>query len=527
MATTHDSEDVTPSVREFYAGKTIFLTGGTGFVGKVLMEKLLRCCPEIGTIYCLVRAKKNQKAAERLRNVFNDKLYDMLREQRGPSFCDNVKAVQGDMLEDRLGVSDEDRQLLEDNVNIVFHSAATVRFDEQLRLALQMNVMGVRQMVQLCRRFKHLLVFVHTSTAYANCDRPYIEEKIYPPPMEPSKLLDAASWMTDDVMQAITPKLIEPMPNTYTYTKKMAESLLVHEGIDMPLAIVRPSIVTATWKEPLQGWVDNYNGPSGLYIATGKGFLRSMFGTSNCVADLTPIDLPVNVLISVAWYTAVMKPRQVLVYNVTTGGVNPFTWGEMEKQVVDCFKRNPLEDAIRRPHVQIIEKRWMHDLWVYTNHLMPAHVIDFVYKLLGRKPRMMPIYNKLHKAMSTLEFFTRNQWQWSHHNVDMLKRVMSDEDRQVFYVDPRGLHWPTYVENYCLGTKKYILKEDLSGLPAARAHLRKLRNMRYIFNTLLVVALWRVLIAKSTLAVNSWYFVLGLVFKFIKFFRITSSVSQS
>jgi fatty acyl-CoA reductase len=51
--------------------------------------------------------------------------------------------------------------------------------------------------------------------------------------------------------------------------------------------------------------------------------------------------------------------------------------------------------------------------------------------------------------------------------------------------------------------------------------------MRYIFNTLLVVALWRVLIAKSTLAVNSWYFVLGLVFKFIKFFRITSSVSQS
>jgi hypothetical protein len=44
---------------------------------------------------------------------------------------------------------------------------------------------------------------------------------------------------------------------------------------------------------------------------------------------------------------------------------------------------------------------------------------------------------------------------------------------QVFYVDPRGLHWPTYVENYCLGTKKYILKEDLSGLPAARAHLRK------------------------------------------------------
>jgi alcohol-forming fatty acyl-CoA reductase len=67
-----------------------------------------------------------------------------------------------------------------------------------------------------------------------------------------------------------------------------------------------------------------------------------MFGTSHCVADLTPVDLPVNVLISVAWYTAVMKPRQVLVYNVTTGGVNPFTWGEMGQLVaVSLIQHEP------------------------------------------------------------------------------------------------------------------------------------------------------------------------------------------
>ena len=35
------------------------------------------------------------------------------------------------------------------------------------------------------------------------------------------------------------------------------------------------------------------------------------------------------------------------------------------------------------------------------------------------------------------------------------------------------LHWPTYIQNYCLGTKKFILKEDVAGLPAARAHLKK------------------------------------------------------
>jgi len=44
---------------------------------------------------------------------------------------------------------------------------------------------------------------------------------------------------------------------------------------------------------------------------------------------------------------------------------------------------------------------------------------------------------------------------------------------QTFYFDPRMLHWPTYIQNYCLGTKKFILKEDEAGIPAARAHLKK------------------------------------------------------
>lgn len=68
-------------------------------------------------------------------------------------------------------------------------------------------------------------------------------------------------------MDKITPNLLGDKPNTYTYTKQLAEHLLVNEGKDMPLAIVRPSIVGASWKEPFPGWIDNYNGPSGLYIA--------------------------------------------------------------------------------------------------------------------------------------------------------------------------------------------------------------------------------------------------------------------
>lgn len=44
---------------------------------------------------------------------------------------------------------------------------------------------------------------------------------------------------------------------------------------------------------------------------------------------------------------------------------------------------------------------------------------------------------------------------------------------QTFNFDVRQLNWPEYIENYCIGTKKYVLNEDMSDIPAARQHLRK------------------------------------------------------
>ena len=60
---------------------------------------------------------------------------------------------------------------------------------------MEMNLLAVRKMVELCKGFKHLEVFVHVSTAYANCDRHYIDESVYPPPVEPQKLIDAMEYV--------------------------------------------------------------------------------------------------------------------------------------------------------------------------------------------------------------------------------------------------------------------------------------------------------------------------------------------
>ena len=57
--------------------------------------------------------------------------------------------------------------------------------------------------------------------------------------------------MDKDTISALTTKLIGSRPNTYTYTKAMAETLLMEEAKGLPVAIVRPSIVGASWEEPL------------------------------------------------------------------------------------------------------------------------------------------------------------------------------------------------------------------------------------------------------------------------------------
>jgi fatty acyl-CoA reductase len=462
-------------------------------------------------------------------------LFDNLRSEQ-PEFMRKVHAVAGDIMEENLGIDDDQKLFLQDNVNIVFHSAATVKFDEPLKFAVEMNVLAVRKMVELCKGFKHLEVFVHVSTAYANCERHYIDESVYPPPVEPQKLIDAMEWMDDDVVTKITAKIIGDKPNTYTFTKHLGEALLVSEGADLPVAIVRPSIVTAAWLEPVPGWVDNWNGPSGLYIAAGKGLLRSMIADHSVVADIVPVDLPVNMMIAVAWAraiatkttTSIVSANNAAIYHCTTGGLNPFTWGEMENAVVSCFKNNPLESCFRRPKGNILTRNsFLHDCWILVSHLIPAYAADLGYLLIGKRPRMVRMYAKLHKSMEILEYFTTRSWEWTHSHLDTLKSQMTAEDQKTFYTDPRTLHWPTYIQNYCLGTKKFILKEEQSGVPAARAHLRKLRNIRYAFNTVVLVILWRLLIANSSLARNSWFFVMGLVFKFVRFFRLTSTLTKT
>ncbi|XP_034382448.1 fatty acyl-CoA reductase 1 isoform X1 [Cyclopterus lumpus] len=523
------------SIPEYYAGKNVLITGGTGFMGKVLVEKLLRSCPGVKALYLLVRPKAGQSMQQRVSDMMTCKLFDRVRED-DPDFHQKIIPISSELTQPGLAIGPEDVEKLSACINVVFHCAATIRFDEPLKHALQLNVIATQQLLSLAKQMHHLEAFVHISTAYANCNRKHIDEVIYPPPVDPKKLIESVEWMDDGIVRDITPRLIGDRPNTYTYTKALAEYLVQQEQDKLNIAIIRPSIVGASWQEPFPGWIDNFNGPSGVFIAAGKGILRTMRANNDAVADLIPVDVVINLTLAAGWYTAECRrktekqknerPKTALVYNCTSGGINPFHWGEIEHHVMSSFKRNPLDQAFRRPNANITSNYLINQYWILVSHKFPALIYDLVLRLSGQKPQMMRIFNRLHKAIGLLEYFSSQDWEWNSENMSMLLSQLTPEDKKTFNFDVRQLNWPEYIENYCIGTKKYVLNEDMSDIPAARQHLRKLRNIRYTFNTLLVVFIWRVFIARSQMARNIWYFVVNLCFKFLSYFRASSTITN-
>jgi len=60
------------SISSFFSGRQILITGGTGFIGAVLLEKLLRSCPDVTTVYLLVRPRDGLSVQDRVKLLFRE-----------------------------------------------------------------------------------------------------------------------------------------------------------------------------------------------------------------------------------------------------------------------------------------------------------------------------------------------------------------------------------------------------------------------------------------------------------------------
>ncbi|KAH8247772.1 hypothetical protein KR038_009656 [Drosophila bunnanda] len=473
-------------IQTFYKDKVVFLTGGSGFLGKVLIEKLLRTT-QVKRIYVLIRTKNGQDVQDRVSTWKTDPVFLLLL-QSDPDVLKRVAPLAGDCLAPDLGLSQSDRQLLVDEVQVVFHGAATVRFMEPLHIALAINTRAALLMMELAKEMQQLVAFVHVSTAFSNCVEKHIQERYYPENLNcpVRKVLQLYETLDDELMDNMTPVLLGKFPNTYTYTKALAEQLLQNEAGDLPLCTFRPGAIISTYKEPVAGWIDNLYGPIGMLYGAARGFIRITPLNVKAQAGIVPVDYCVNMMIALAWHTArnghkVLHPDPPI-YNFTPSEKRPVTWGDFRDKVSKLKTVYPLTQMMWMPFLHCTRSLWLFKFLVYFYHLLPGYVFDLVLQLRGRKPRLIKLYRKIHKNIEVLAPFMDTSWRFDTNNTQHLWKQLSPEDQLVYDFDMSTVDWDDYFIRALPGLRVYLGKEEPGeeGLQRGRVILRRFKILHSI-----------------------------------------------
>jgi alcohol-forming fatty acyl-CoA reductase len=179
-----------------------------------------------------------------------------------PELMKKIYPVWGEITVTNFGLSDEHFKRVIDTTEIMFHLAASLKLEATLKPNIQMNLTGTKCVLDVAKQMKRLIQMIHTSTAFCNVEHSVMEEKVYDFAHRPEDLIRCAEWMTEESMAVAQKDILGVHPNTYTYTKRLAEILVRddYNNAKLPVCIVRPSIVGPSYKEPLPGWVDSLNG---------------------------------------------------------------------------------------------------------------------------------------------------------------------------------------------------------------------------------------------------------------------------
>ena len=212
------------SIAEYLSGKTLFVTGATGFLAKGFVEKILFSAPEVARIYLLIRPRSRSNGqivsdAERLETeILQSRAFERLRERWGGAFsavmADKLVAVAGDLTEDGLGIAADRRERLVEDVDFVVNFAGTVVFDEPIDSALEQNAMGAARVVAFAKACRKAAL-VHVSTAYVSGRRTgRIPEAPFPQDRSISDLINGSAAGFDlqgeiDAIRAFTREVEE------------------------------------------------------------------------------------------------------------------------------------------------------------------------------------------------------------------------------------------------------------------------------------------------------------------------------
>lgn len=281
--------------------KCVFLTGATGFLGKVVLEDLLRNKAKynLSKVIVLTRGKYGIDPHQRFqKKVLSSPCFSKLTNPKN-SF-ESVQVVVGDLSAPSCGMDWVTYGKVAKEITHIIHCAASVDFELPLMEAIEANVSTSMNVLELAKNSPGLQRFVSTSTAYVTPHKSGpISEVLVPLPWPAERLYEdikSGKRHEHDVLAATG------HPNTYTLTKAIAEHLLVSRKGSVPLTIVRPSIISTSRELPFPGWVDSHAAFTAFAATYGAGLLRVCDVNNTTHLDIIPVDDVTKRLIDEAFF---------------------------------------------------------------------------------------------------------------------------------------------------------------------------------------------------------------------------------
>jgi nucleoside-diphosphate-sugar epimerase len=497
---TRADPDPALSIPAFFAGKTLLLTGATGFLAKAVLEKILRDLPEVGKVILLVRGKGGADSSDEgawrraETGIFGKGLFARLREEKGGDFewfvREKVACLTGDVRLPDLGLDAERHAGLSAEVDLVINCAATVNFDERLDTALETNVFGVATLLEFARTAG--AAFVQVSTAFV-CGRRNgrIEEAVLPPDFdfdaeiaglrEIVAELKAAQLPPDVLAGELVRRGMERAKargwiDTYTYTKFLGEQwLALHRG-EVAAVVVRPSIIESAIREPEPGWIEGLRVADPIMIAAGRGLTRFPMSLDT-VLDLIPLDFVVNAILAAAC-RAGKDPGRLEVFTVATGSENPLIQREIIGYVRSCYERSAAAAGTklgkwRYPPPERFKKRidWQLRLLAVSGSILGKFSRFKQARRLGRGIRRRQFeVMKIRGYLETYGAYLRLGSCFLTVNSRRLFESLASGDAERFGFDVTSIDWQQYIQEVHLpGLYRNVVGAPLYEAGVARA----------------------------------------------------------
>lgn len=503
------------NVLGFLSEKNILVTGSTGFLGKIFIEKILRSQPGISSIFVLLRAKDAESAKIRFKTeVLKLELFRTLREQHGDSFesfiFQKVVPLVGDVATDHnLGIyTESSREHLRENLDAIVHIAASTVFDDRYDTSLNVNTKGAKNIVEFAKRCRKLQILVHVSTAYVvGCKSGRIMESSLKSGdtitageghaddsgaplrldieaefdlVEKTKVILQASSTThtaskSSVKDAAVKRLKElglerarmfGWPNTYSFTKAMGEMLIQKLRGDLPVVILRPTIIESTSAEPFPGWMEGFRTIDSVLIQYGKGQISFFLAEPDLILDVIPADMVVNAMIVAM--VAHAYENGLFVYHVGSSVANPLRNSVAADEAYKYFSKHPCVGKDGNI-VHVKEMRFLKSMssfrrQMHRRYKAPLEVFGVVNKVLcctftERYKQMLRRYNKAMLLAELYEPYAFFKGRFDITNIEGLWEKMSEEDKKAFNFDVQSIDWVHYFSDvHIAGLVKYVLK---------------------------------------------------------------------